>query len=306
MHHIYVLDRYTANYYKLRDITTVQETELSPKDFVVFEYEERGSSKTSVGQYLGYEIDDGVTRSGTFTRMLAGKELDYFHEKQSRALEKFPLFKKDFKVSFEGSKPVTARYQIFSHQTYFYFYSEQRYVFGDFVRNFQSKIGTSVFFFQVGSRDMVRLSHVVDERLDVDGRPLHYSYTWPLPSVEIDDIVMQWLEWRDIERLKDRSGRLKCSMIYERDTYRNELQNYPAKWQIVKIRNHEGTYVPVQCQSVNINTAEVFVRMSDWTPIRLPIDEVSRSVEEKKKHIASNQTDFRTRKNYWHKITKST
>ncbi|USN56929.1 MAG: hypothetical protein H6766_00140 [Candidatus Peribacteria bacterium] len=140
---------------------------------------------------MGYNIDDSLTRSGTFTRSLAGKELDLFHEKQARALEQFPLFKKEFKASFDGSKPVTARYQIFTHQTYFYFYSEQRYVFGDFVRNFQQKIGTSVFFFQVGSRDMVRLSHVVDEWLDVDGRPLHYSYTWPLPSIEIEDIVMQ-------------------------------------------------------------------------------------------------------------------
>jgi hypothetical protein len=67
---------------------------------------------------------------------------------------------------------------------------------------------------------------------------------------------------------------------------------------MVKIKNHEGIYIPAQCQSVNINTAEVFVRMSDGTPMRLPIDEVSRSVEEKKKHIASNQTDSRTRKNY--------
>ncbi|USN56930.1 MAG: hypothetical protein H6766_00145 [Candidatus Peribacteria bacterium] len=87
-------------------------------------------------------------------------------------------------------------------------------------------------------------------------------------------------------------------MIYERNTYIDELKNYPAKGQTVKIKNYEGNYVPAQCQSVNINTAEVFVRMTDGIPVRLPLDEVVRSPEEKQRLTAANHKDTDTRKNY--------
>jgi hypothetical protein len=47
-------------------------------------------------------------------------------------------------------------------QVYFYFYSEQRFVFTDFIKNFRNQIGMNFFLFQVGARDMVRLSYDAD------------------------------------------------------------------------------------------------------------------------------------------------
>lgn len=299
MSYVYVLDRYTAKYYKLSDISQETKESLTHKDFVVFEYTERGKKKTSIGKNLWYPVE--TDRDGVFLRKLDGKEKETFDTKQARALEQFPIFKKDFKASFEWSKPVTARYQIFTHQTYFYFYSEQRYVFGDFVRNFQSKIGTAIFFFQVWSRDMVRLSHVTDQYLDTSGRPLHYSYSRPLPSVEIDDIVMQWLEWRDVERLKDRSGRLKCSMIYEKETYQTELKRFPAKWQSVKVVGPDGEYMDATCYSININTDQVFVKRVDGVGMRLMVEEIKRTPETR---TSSKKRHSHRRKNYWQKGTK--
>jgi len=68
------------------------------------------------------------------------------------------MFKKLFKKYFNDSIPVTARYHVFSDQIYFYFYSEERYVFSEFVKELRELLGKSIFLFQVGARDMVRMS----------------------------------------------------------------------------------------------------------------------------------------------------
>lgn len=89
-------------------------------------------------------------------------------------------------------------------QIYFYFYSEERYVFSDFVRDFREELGKNIFLFQVGARDMMRL----------DPNAKHYSIGSDcgmaiacqgygvLPSVEVETVAMQGLEGRDMERLK--------------------------------------------------------------------------------------------------------
>jgi hypothetical protein len=55
-------------------------------------------------------------------------------------LKIFPTFKREFKEEFQNSVPITARFQIFSDQLYFFFYSEERYVFTDFVKRFREKL----------------------------------------------------------------------------------------------------------------------------------------------------------------------
>ncbi|NOZ43633.1 MAG: hypothetical protein GXP45_00390 [bacterium] len=49
---------------------------------------------------------------------------------------------------------------------------------------------------------MVRMSPASKYFLTVDGRPLHASTNWPLPSVPMDNIMLQHLDGRDVERLK--------------------------------------------------------------------------------------------------------
>jgi hypothetical protein len=81
--------------------------------------------------------------------MLEGKEEEEFNTQQEIALKIFPTFKREFQEEFPNSVPVTARFQIFSDQLYFFFYSEERYVFTDFVKKFREKLGKNMFLFQV-------------------------------------------------------------------------------------------------------------------------------------------------------------
>jgi hypothetical protein len=89
-------------------------------------------------------------------------------------------------------------------QLYFYFYSEERYVFSDFVRELKQEIGKNIFLFQVGARDMMRLDpNSKAYAVGVDcGMEFACQGLGPLPSVEVESIAMQGLEGRDIERLK--------------------------------------------------------------------------------------------------------
>lgn len=219
-------------------------------------------------------------------RKLEGEEKTYFDDKQKEAWEKFPTFKKEFKSRFEGSIPVTARYQIFSRQIYFYFYSEQRYQFGDFVKSFQDQIWSSIFFFQVGARDMIKMSPATDDIVWCNGQHLCCKSSRPLPSVDIENVLIQHLEGRDIERLKGRCGKLKCSIIYELETYISESEKYPVKGQRVEAPACDTCWV---CTSFNINTGEVVIKSDDASIMRLPISEIKRTLQEKQKLLTQER-----------------
>ncbi|MBU0626367.1 hypothetical protein KKG31_06920 [Patescibacteria group bacterium] len=133
---------------------------------------------------------------------MIGEDKDFFEEQQKIALEIFPIFKKLFKKYFSDSIPVTARYHIFADQIYFYFYSEERYVFSEFVKELRSLLGKNIFLFQVGARDMVKMMPGTDCIAGCNGINLCCKSTRPLPSIEIENIIIQNLEGRDIERLK--------------------------------------------------------------------------------------------------------
>lgn len=224
-------------------------------------------------------------------RKLEGSEKEFFEEKQKDALIHFPSFKKQFRKKFEWSIPVTARYQIFSRQTYFYFFSEQRYIFGDFVREFQQEVGTALFFFQIGARDMIKLSPATDDIVWCNGMHLCCKSNRPLPSVDIEDVIIQQLEWRDIERLKGRCGKLKCSIIYEVETYIQESEKFPLKGQKVEVPECDICGI---CTSFNINTQEVIIKTEDDSRIRISLDAIKRSLEEKKK-LLDQQKDKKER-----------
>lgn len=125
-----------------------------------------------------------------------------FERKQKEAKDKFPLFKKMFKTAFPTAIPVTARYHMFARQWYFYFYSEQRFNFVDFIREFRQELGAQFFLFQVGARDMVKMSPGTDNIVGCNGRNLCCKSNRPLPSIDVEDLLIQHLDGRDIERLK--------------------------------------------------------------------------------------------------------
>jgi len=268
---VYALDRYTNKNIKVLWINTDIQKKLKAGDKIVYTMEDN-NQKPSIGIYLWHDID--TDRIWKFTKILQWEEEKFFKEQSEFALKIFPIFKKKFKAEFQNSIPVTARFHIYLDQLYFYFYSEERYIFTDFVKKFREKIWKNIFLFQVWARDMVKM----DPRTDNLPCwawwviPMHCKTTMPLPSIEMENLILQNLEWRDIERLKWRCGKLKCSLMYELDVYREESKKYPIKWSEVKFIkwNVEGI-----ATSYNIMTWDVTLKTKDWPTLKIPTAEIT-------------------------------
>ncbi|MFA7298264.1 MAG: regulatory iron-sulfur-containing complex subunit RicT [Candidatus Absconditabacterales bacterium] len=271
---VYVLDRYTNKNVLVNGVSDEQFAKLKAGDKIVYtSTDQSGTSKKTVGTYLGHEI---VTdREGIFQKVLLGEDRDFFDEQQKLALDIFPLFKKLFKKNFLNSIPVTARYQIFGDQLYFYFYSEERYIFTDFVREFRQEIGKNIFLFQIGARDMMKMSPGADNLpCGADGiLPMHCKTSLLLPSVEMENLVIQNLEGRDIEKLKGRCGKLKCSLIYELETYIEESKKFPPKGSYVE---NKGGEVSGTVFSFNIMNGDVSIKTKDGMHIRIPYTTIAK------------------------------
>ena len=209
-------------------------------------------------------------RKWKFHRILQWEEKKFFEEQQAFSLQIFPLFKKMFKKYFPTSTPVTARYHVFADQIYFYFYAEERYVFSDFVKELRNTLDKNIFLFQVGARDMVKMSPATDCIVGCNGIQLCCKSTRPLPSIEIENIVLQNLEWRDIEKLKWRCGKLKCCLMYELEQYAEESKKFPSKWSEVCMKNNCDMCWFVT--SYNIMTNDVSVRTKDGWFFRVPVN----------------------------------
>ena len=269
---IYVLDWYTNKNVLVKGVNEEQFAKLKAWDKIVYSStDQTWVSKQTVWTYLWHEI---VTdRQWVFQKILEGEEKNFFNEQQALALDIFPLFKKLFKKNFHDSIPVTARYQIFGDQLYFYFYSEERYVFTDFVKEFRQEIGKNIFLFQIWARDMVKMSPGTDCIIWCNGINLCCKSSRALPSVEMENIVLQNLEWRDIEKLKWRCGKLKCSLIYELETYIEESKKFPPKWSYV-----ENTWCEV-CGTVfsfNIMNGDVTIKTKEGIIARIPYTTISK------------------------------
>lgn len=289
--HAYVLDRYTNKNILVKNVDDENFAKLKHGDKIIYSAtDQTGTSKQTVGTYIGHEI---VTdRQGSFDKILEGEEKEFFEEQQKLALDIFPLFKKLFRKYFPDSIPVTARYQIFGDQLYFYFYSEERYVFTDFVKEFRQELGKNIFLFQIGARDMVKMSPGTDCIVGCNGIHLCCKSSRPLPSVEIENIVMQNLEGRDIEKLKGRCGKLKCSLIYELETYVEESKKFPPKWAYVENKWCEVCWTVF---SFNIMNGDVTVRTKDGVTVRIPYTTIKKvklpsKSEETTEEVASTVT----------------
>ena len=158
-------------------------------------------------------------------------------------------------------------------QIYFYFYSEERYVFSEFVKDLRQRLDKNIFLFQIGARDMIKLSPATDCLSGCNGAQLCCKSPRPLPSVEIENIVLQNLEWRDIEKLKWRCGKLKCCLIYELDLYTEESKKYPSKWTQVCGKN-PGDFCGY-VSSYSIMTWDVSIKTEDWAFIRVPLAQLT-------------------------------
>lgn len=143
---IYVLDWYTSKHYEL-EVPSHESFVLGEKLIIEQEMYD-GKSQQSIATYIG-EMFSQVDRSACYIDRCNDQELEEFELMQTRAREKFPLFKKMFKEAFPSAVPVTARYHMFSRQYYFYFYAEQRFNFVEFIKAFRQELGAHFFLFQV-------------------------------------------------------------------------------------------------------------------------------------------------------------
>lgn len=276
MKQLYVLDWYTNKNF---EIQAPDDTQVAVWEKIVYRVRDKewADEKLSIGTYIGHFIQ--TDRGGIFDRILEGEEKTYFDEKQKDALGQFPNFKKSFRETFAGSIPVTGRYHIFSDSYYFYFYSEERYVFTEFVREMRRNLGKNIFLFQVGARDMIKISPETDEIIWCNGKNLCCKSSRPLPSLEVENLIIQWLEGRDIERLKGRCGKLKCSIMYEVELYVEESKRFPQKGSYVETKHVDGKWCETCgiCTSYNIMTNMVTIKSSDGEIFRLSLDSIDMS-----------------------------
>ena len=59
----------------------------------------------------------------------------------------YKLFKKQFTAQFAGAIPITARSDLQGNIIYFYFYSEERYNFAEFVKSFRQQLPCQFFIY---------------------------------------------------------------------------------------------------------------------------------------------------------------
>ena len=163
-------------------------------------------------------------------------------------------------------------------QLYFYFYSEERYVFSDFVRDFRQEIWKNIFLFQVGARDMMRLDpNAKTYAVGSDcGMEIACQGLGLLPSVEMESIAMQGLEGRDTERLKGRCWKLKCSLLYELEIYAQEGKDFPHRGEKIQCPNSKQNGI---VSSYNIITREVVIKTEDWGVLRVPLSLIKKTKE---------------------------
>ena len=244
------------------------------------------AEKKSIGTFIKMVSEKEIENYdliGSFCHILEGEEKQYFDEKQKEASDLFLIFKKEFKEDFPDAVPIVARYQIFSHQLFLYFYSEERFIFTEFVKKLREKIQLNIFLFQVGARDMIRMSPQTDYVYCNADVKLCCKHNILLNNVEIENVVLQNLEGRDIEKLKWRCGKLKCCLLYEINHYLEEWKKYPQKWSKITLQSSVNCRIP-NCEdkeicegivlSFNIMNQEIKIKTKDGI-IRVTLDKLN-------------------------------
>lgn len=228
-----------------------QVASLTPGDMVTYKDDEE---KIQSWEYLWYHTDQW--RKATFIAKLSEEKIEKCKEYQKKADDLFIPFKELFGSAFPSSLPLCARMSHTWHQIYFYFYSDTRYNFSDFVKSFREKVRMRFFLYQVGPRDRVRLHPNHKQRFDPSWLPLMYSiFKHPLPNVESDAISVQWLAWRDAESLKDRSWKFDHTLNFEKEWYEQELNHFPKRWEIIDRYGNS-----MKCMGCNMLTQEIKLR----------------------------------------------
>lgn len=260
---VYTLDWFNHKYIGV----ALPEWEPLPALGEYFVYKQ-DNGKESIGMSTGTVPHFAYERSGLFVSHIRGEDRTHFDNDQRRARTIYPLFKKDFKAYLPDVTPVTAKFNPLENKYFFYFYAEKRYNFSDFVKTFRSKLDAWFFIYQISAREMMKISPATDELHGcVKGQWLCCKRHRPFPLIDIQEIYEQHLVISDIEKLKGRCGKFKCSLIFEIDDYMAENKKTPAKWSTINnLCNTCGIVT-----NINIQTRKVHVK-TDWWPVVLDLD----------------------------------
>lgn len=255
---VYLLDRLTPKHICL---DTVDDSVVIPVwEYVVYMLPQ--DAKQYVGLNVWYPVE--TDKIGKFMSVLTWPAKEKFIWYQKKAEQFYEKFKVEFPAVCPGAMPVTSRVDLQWQNIYFYFYAEERYNFADFVRYFRTIVPVQFFIYQLWARDMMRYSpHAKDYLAACGCGPLWCCSLGKLPSVEMDNVALQSLEWRDIEKLKGRCWKLKCSVVFERDLYLEETASFPKKWAVGSMNGHK-----CMCIGYNIMSGEIVAKTQEWEIIR--------------------------------------
>lgn len=266
---LYVLDRLTVKPVKVMLKENEHISDFKPWDQVIYSIAEDNRVKYMLWHTIGFACE--CNKEGSFVRRPREEEQQQFIISQSKIKPYFEIFKSKFKKAFPNAKPINVRVDINFTSAYFYFHCEERLNFIEFIKEFRPLIPINFFFYQVWARDMVRLHPEAKERLTECGCwPMGCCSMGALPTIDMENIVMQSLEWRDIEKLKGRCGKLKCSVVYERYRYLEETSSYPKKGDTIKWNHQEG-----RCVWHNAILWEIVWKTSDGFIFRGPKEQVT-------------------------------
>lgn len=281
MNTVTVLDRLIHKPVTLTLPETVEKDDIDPGDFIVYT---DSDGNDNVGEYLGYTLSDA--KKEKFKMLLEGTEKKNFDYYQEEAEKLFTIFSKEFCKEFPDAVTLCGRESVRGDQVYFYFYADQRYNFADFVRSFRNKLQKRFFIYQVSSRDRVRLHPNRDEWFDASGLPLMYSiFRHPLKRVESSVIQLQNLQWRDSQRLKDRSNKFDHTLNFEKEFYEKESTRYPERWSTILYKWKEKL-----CIDSNILTQEIKLRgKTDDDDTQFDGDRLVISLDEYEEHAKLHQ-----------------
>jgi hypothetical protein len=256
---LYILDRLVPKHISLQGVDDSIRVPVWEKVIYTIPWD----AKEYIWFNVWYPVD--TDKKWSFAGLLKWSIKEKFERYQEKSKKYYEIFKKEFPVVCPWAIPITVRSDLQWQQIYFYFYSEERYNFADFVRSFRAVVPVQFFIYQLGARDMMRYTPNAKEYLTACwcGDSQWCCSLGKLPNVELDNIALQSLEWRDIEKLKWRCWKLKCSMVYERELYLAETASFPKKWE-------SGTMNWQACVCIwyNIMTGDIVAKTSEWEIVR--------------------------------------
>lgn len=257
---IYLLDRLTPKHIEIHNVD--DDILLSVWEKVIYTIE--GDDKEYVGQNVWYYVD--TDKKWYFVGKLTGEKEEKFIWYQKKSQSYYERFKEEFPKACVWATPVTVRADLQGRQIYFYFYAEERYNFSEFVKSFRAVVPVQFFIYQLGARDMIRYSPGSKDYLVACWCwPVGCCSLWKLPSVEMDNVALQGLEWRDIEKLKWRCWKLKCSIVFERELYIAESAWFPKKGDAWIMHDKQCV-----CIWHNIMTWDIVAKTQDGELLRWP------------------------------------